>query len=68
MKKREQGQRPEAEYYADTMEQEEQTRKRSSLNQENGVFVNAFADGLNHERSVFDRTALFLTKQGEQPW
>lgn len=68
MKKKEQGQRPEAEYYADTMEQEEQTRKHSSLNQEKGVFVNAFADGLNRERGVFDRTALFLTKQGEQSW
>lgn len=66
MKKRGQRQSPEAEYYADTMEQEEQLKKNASLNQEAGIFVNAFADGLNREKSVFDRMALFLTKQGEQ--
>ena len=45
MKKRGQRQSPEAEYYADTMEQEEQLKKNASLNQEAGIFVNALLMG-----------------------
>lgn len=59
-------QRPDTEYYADTLEQEEKEQKQLPLNREEGILVNKLADGLNTEQSIFDRTALFLTKQGEQ--
>ena len=59
-------QRPDTEYYADTLEQEEKKQKQLPLNREECILVNKLADVLNTEQSIFDRTALFLTKQGEQ--
>lgn len=66
MNAKEQEQRPDAEYYADTLEQEEKMKNHFPLNREEGILVNKFADGLNRGQSVFDRTALFVTNQGEQ--
>lgn len=65
MNEKSQRQRPDTEYYADTLEQEEKKQKYFSLNREEGILVNQLDDGLNREQSIFDRTALYLTKQGE---
>lgn len=54
-----------AEFYADTMEEEKKAERLSAMNLEKGVMVNALGEGLNRERGVFDSTALFVTRQGE---
>lgn len=66
MNVRKQKQRPDTEFYADTLEQEESKQKQLPLNREEGILINKFAGGLNKNQGVFDSTALFLTKQGEQ--
>lgn len=52
-------------FYADTMEREKKKRDAGALNDSRGVFVNAYEDGLNHSRSVFDKTAIFTTREGK---
>jgi len=53
-------------YYADTMEHEEVKRKSEPLNHDKGIYVNEFADGLNREKGVFHKTALFVAGRGEE--
>lgn len=54
--------KPEEDFYADTMEKETQSRTLESFNREKGVFTNAYSNGLNSEKSIFDKTAVFHTK------
>lgn len=56
---------PETDFYADTMEREETTKKSSSLNLEKGAFISGFEKGLNRDQGVFNSTALFFTHQEE---
>lgn len=53
----------EDEFYADTMERETVTHSLTDINREQGIFSNAFAEGLNREKGIFDGTALFVTKK-----
>lgn len=55
-----------ADFYADTMEHEEAKKIRSALNCEEGIFTNKFSEGLNSNKSVFDKGALFITNQGRE--
>lgn len=52
----------EEEFYADTMEEETKKETSEAMNREMGIFGHAFADGLNREQGIFDKTALFKTK------
>lgn len=53
--------KPEEEHYADTMEMEKKRQKASDFNEDRGLLVNAFSEGLNRNRGVFAGTAIFLT-------
>lgn len=52
-------------FYADTMEKEAKKRENGALNDSPGVFVNAYDDGLNSSKSIFDKTAIFKVHEGE---
>ena len=56
-------------FYADTMEHEEKRKTREALNCERGIFENKYADGLNRQKSIFDKNAIFVTAQeGEKEY
>ncbi len=57
MKEKKQSQ--EIDFYADTMEQEQKKRTETPFNKEQGVLVQKFAKGINQDKGIFDRTALF---------
>ncbi|MBQ7955230.1 MAG: hypothetical protein IJ282_05720 [Lachnospiraceae bacterium] len=63
MKTKREKQNWDADFYADTMEHEEEKKMHSALNCEQGIFGNKYADGLNREKSVFDKGALFKTSR-----
>lgn len=56
---------PDIDFYADTMEREEITKKNYGLNREKGAFTNDFEKGLNREKGVFNSTAVFVTNREE---
>lgn len=60
--------KPDAEeaFFADTMEEERKIRSLSDLNREKGIFTNAFADGLNRDEGIFNKTAIFKVKRGKE--
>lgn len=65
MDKQEKKESGEWDFYADTMEKEEKKRGNGALNDSPGVFVNAYDDGLNSRKSIFDKTAIFVTHERE---
>jgi len=65
MEKQEKKESNKWDFYADTMEKEEKKREAGALNDSRGVFVNAYEDGLNSGKSIFDKTAIFITGEGE---
>ena len=54
-----------AEFYADTMEQDhKETEHRADfLNRQQSVFQSVYDKGLNRQKSVFDNTAIFRTTE-----
>lgn len=66
MEKKGKMQEQDTDFYADTMEQEKVLRSFSDLNYEKGIFVNAFAGGLNREKGIFDQKAIFVSKQEKE--
>lgn len=55
----------EVDFYADTMEQDTLIKSFGDINQHSGIFGNKFADGLNREKSIFDKKAIFITERGK---
>lgn len=53
------------EFYSDTMELEKKKDDMLFLNKQKGVFVGEASDGLNRNKNIFDRTALFHVGTGE---
>lgn len=52
----------ETDFYADTMERETTVQSFSNINRDKGIFKNKYAEGLNLEKGIFEKTALFITK------
>ena len=49
----------EPEFYADTMELEKKKDDFMFMNKEKGIFAEGVSDGINRDRSIFDKTAVF---------
>ena len=56
-------QNTEIDFFANTMEQERTTKALGDFNCQRGIFENAYAKGLNKEEGIFNRTAIFKTKE-----
>lgn len=56
-----------AEFYADTMDQEKTTRHVNDfLNRQQSVFNSVYDQGINRRKSVFDDDAIFRTTEKQR--
>ena len=53
------------EFYSDTMEFEKKNKDMMFINNEKGIFAGHIHEGINNNKSVFDKTAVFHVGKGE---